>query len=153
MRLQNLSGATFFKVESHPCLRSPSNATVIVADADVEPMQPSSVLIVYTSKRACVGCSPTPSPALMMGLRDTADAIEELPFEECLKTITSAKQESVRMVSSRLSPFFTLECSLFTTKTVPPRRNMADWKEQLVRVLGSRNAAARTLCCSRLSPP
>ena len=41
------------------------------------------------------------------------------------------------MVSDSVSPFFALLLVESTGITVPPRRNMAAWKEQFVRVLAS----------------
>ncbi len=42
----------------------------------------SEYLIVNVSRRACVGCSPTPSPALMTGLRALRKIQERSMSEE-----------------------------------------------------------------------
>ena len=53
--------------------------------------------------------------------------------------MTSAYAHTMRMVSSRVSPFMALEktCAASVPSTEPPSRSIADSKLSLVRVLGS----------------
>jgi hypothetical protein len=59
----------------------------------------------------------------------------------------------VAMVSSSTSPFLALESDSVTVITWPPSRNMAAWKEQEVRVDGSKNKLAMIRCFKISFPP
>ena len=75
---QRMDGAPIFQVTEH----GHSHAVDLTA--------PSSSKMVKVSSNACVGCSPTPSPALMTGLRAAFAAIAAEPVSGCRSTITSA---------------------------------------------------------------
>lgn len=69
--------------------------------------------------------------------REFSAARRALPFTGCLSTIASQYDAIVLMVSSKDSPFFTLEWSSLMHMVVPPNLCIAAWKEHDVRVDGS----------------
>eukprot|EP00276_Gloeochaete_wittrockiana_P020925 CAMPEP_0184349972 /NCGR_PEP_ID=MMETSP1089-20130417/37390_1 /TAXON_ID=38269 ORGANISM="Gloeochaete wittrockiana, Strain SAG46.84" /NCGR_SAMPLE_ID=MMETSP1089 /ASSEMBLY_ACC=CAM_ASM_000445 /LENGTH=80 /DNA_ID=CAMNT_0026682505 /DNA_START=651 /DNA_END=893 /DNA_ORIENTATION=+ len=79
-----------------------------------------------------------PSPALMIGLDEKLAATSAVPISGWRMTITSAYFSKHRTVSATVSP---LETDEFFTSVMaradPPRRMMAVWKEEEVRVEGS----------------
>ena len=69
------------------------------------------VFIVYRSSKACVGCSPDPSPALINGTFVYVFISSKIPFSGCLITSKSQYASIVLIVSLSDSPFFELEYS------------------------------------------
>ena len=94
--------------------------------------------MVSRSVIVCVGWLCEPSPALMMGVRDTSVAARGAPSTLCRMAIMSAKQLMTLTVSCTVSPFDTDEL-LASAKpiTLPPSSIIADVKLRRVRVLGS----------------
>ena len=86
-----------------------------------------------------MGCSPGPSPALTTGTVATAADLAAAPAWSWRRTMTSAYEDTIRMVSSRVSPLIALENSRAASVpiTEPPSRSIADSKLSRVRVDGS----------------
>src|SRR6185503_5236699 len=96
--------------------------------------------IVYRSKRACVGCSCHPSPALMTEDFTPRARVSAAPADGCRKTIISACIASIwRAVSSKVSPLTTLLDDGEKLITSALSRLAANSNEVRVLVLGSKN--------------
>src|ERR1700704_2310409 len=96
--------------------------------------------IVYRSKRACVGCSCHPSPALMTEDFTPRARVSAAPADGCRKTIMSACIASIlRAVSSKVSPLTTLLDDGEKLITSALSRFAANSNEVRVLVLGSKN--------------
>ncbi len=120
-----------------PYLRSPTMAT------ERPSRPPSSRRMVYRSRRACVGCSPAPSPAFTTGTSTASAARFAPPVSPCLMTMQSAYPASMRAVSTRVSPLAVDDEEASATVTVrAPRRWAAASKDRRVRVEGSRKSTA-----------
>src|SRR5438093_10078968 len=115
-----------------PYLRSPTRTTFWPSK------DPRSSQIVYRSCRVCVGCWPAPSPALMTGFSVKSAAKRAAPSCGWRKTIASLYASTMRIVSARVSPFWTeVPSALLNPSARPPRRAIALSNESRVRVDGS----------------
>src|SRR6185295_6395890 len=96
--------------------------------------------IFYRSKRACVGCSCHPSPALMTEDFTPRARVSAAPADGCRKTMISACIASIlRAVSSKVSPLTTLLDDGEKLITSALSRFAASSNEVRVLVLGSKN--------------
>src|ERR1041385_5446986 len=96
--------------------------------------------IVYRSRRAWVGCSCHPSPALMTEDFTPRARVSAAPADGCRKTIMSACIASIlRAVSSKVSPLTTLLDDGEKLITSALSRFAASSNDVRVLVLGSKN--------------
>ena len=94
--------------------------------------------MVRRSVIVCVGWLCEPSPALMMGVRDTSVAASGAPSTLWRIAMMSAKQFITLTVSCTVSPFDTEDdLASAKPKTLPPSSIIAAVKLRRVRVLGS----------------
>src|SRR6266852_6139481 len=121
-----------------PYFRSPTRATFWPSKA------PFSSQIVYRSRRVWVGCWPAPSPALMTGFSVKSAASRAAPSCGWRRTIASLYASTMRIVSARVSPFWTeVPSALLNPSARPPRRAIALSNESRVRVDGSKKSVGR----------
>src|SRR5438552_2237818 len=98
--------------------------------------------MVSRSRRAWVGCSWAPSPALTTEQRSVRASSSAAPADECRTTTTSGRMASMfRAVSSSVSPFPALAVEAEKLITSAASRFPATSKD--VRVEGGANRAAR----------
>src|SRR5881296_46816 len=115
-----------------PYFRSPTRVTFWPSN------EPFSSQIVYRSSRVCVGCWPAPSPALMTGFSVNSAARRAAPSCGWRRTIASLYASTMRIVSARVSPFWTeVPSALLNPRARPPSRAIALSNESRVRVDGS----------------
>src|SRR3989475_6311163 len=133
-----------------PYLRSPTRVTLCPSN------EPFSSQIVYRSRRVCVGCWPAPSPALRTGFSVNSAARRAAPSCGWRSTIASLYASTIRIVSARVSPFWTeVPSALLKPRARPPSRAIALSNESRVRVDGSQNNVERIFPSSdreRFSP-
>src|SRR5215212_8230201 len=99
--------------------------------------------------RACVGCWPQPSPALITGAEVWREARAAAPAARCLRTIASAPRRSrVTTVSMRDSPLTIAEPFSESEITCAPERLAASSKETAVLVDASKKARQTVLFTS-----
>ena len=121
-----------FERNTRLCSRSPMMETLSPANP------PLCSRIVKASRRACVGCSCMPSPALMTRAPHRRATRCPAPADACRRTsMSGAIASRLRTVSASVSPFETLEPAeaMFTVSALS--RFSAISNEVRVRVLGS----------------
>src|SRR2546422_1836031 len=115
-----------------PYFRVPTGVPFLPSD------EPFSSQIVYRSRSVCVGCSPAPSPALMTCFSVNSAARRAAPSCGWRRTIASLYASTIRIVSARVSPFWTeVPSPLLNPSARPPSRAIALSNESRVRVEGS----------------
>ena len=131
------------------CRMSPTITTAIPDRSMPRAVSPRSrVRIVKASRRACVGCSCVPSPALMMcaSTQPLFVTVEATPECECRSTMKSAPiASSVCSVSLRLSPLETLDPCEVNVVTSALSASAAASNDSRVLVLSSKNTFATVL--------
>lgn len=102
----------------------PAKQQIMMSILTVMPLTvPSSSLIVKTSSRAWVGCSPTPSPALITGLRQWREALWEEERRRRGGTLASKLRQLCFIVVAEDSPPRLQAAGV----AAPERRRSSSW--------------------------